>query len=173
MWRGWCRFMCCVLVCQEGGGTDGDGAAGAGEGGAVAAVEDEAVELALPGKADTLYEQAQTTLVPGGWDEGDTPIGKSNWRERAAAAGAKLEGADRARAFELARQVSAEDRQAGRQRMRGGGREGRRRTQQRQHPVTDGRRPQARDGAERSGRGRGGAGKRVEQAADAGAGVGC
>ena len=50
---------------------------------------------------EELYEMAQAALVPGGWDEIAEQGG--GWKERASAAAAKLEGADREEAFRLAR----------------------------------------------------------------------
>ena len=65
---------------------------------------DETVNLNADASAQ-FYEQAQATLVPGGWDELAAPITKDTWRQRAAAAEAKLQGADREKAFALARQA--------------------------------------------------------------------
>lgn len=70
-------------------GGDGEGEADGGDSG----LDDASTE--------ELYEQAQALLVPGGWDEIAEQSG--GWRERAAAAAAKLDAADREEAFRLAR----------------------------------------------------------------------
>lgn len=76
---------------DTGGEEGGEGDDGAGEGG-----------LAIDNApAEELYEQAQALLVPGGWEEIAEQGG--GWKERAAAAGAKMEAADREEAFRLAR----------------------------------------------------------------------
>jgi hypothetical protein len=78
-----------------------DAAAEEGEEGAG---EEEGVESGLAidnASAEELYDQAQALLVPGGWDEIAEQGG--GWKERAAAAAAKMDGADREEAFRLAR----------------------------------------------------------------------
>ena len=72
------------------GGEEGEGE---GEGAGGSALDDSPPE--------ELYEMAQAALVPGGWDEIAEQGG--GWKERASAAAAKLEGADREEAFRLAR----------------------------------------------------------------------
>ncbi len=76
-----------------------DAAAEEGEGGDDEAGEGESgLDDASP---DELYEQAQALLVPGGWEEIAEQGG--GWKDRAAAAAAKMNAADREEAFRLAR----------------------------------------------------------------------